>query len=154
VGDWVIEQRAALMFAGVLMFLDYPLLGVGPGGFAEQVEQYAPLVPQLSDIQPTPHNTFIQVAAEGGVVGLFAALLITATLFWTIRRHTLEAPSPRERQLCLALLWSMGVMVVASQAMWPLAHGTGEALVLVVALACVGRGRDERADSSFAPGRG
>ena len=38
--DWVIEQRAALMLAGVLMFLAHPLLGVGPGGYENELERF------------------------------------------------------------------------------------------------------------------
>jgi O-antigen ligase len=142
IGDWVIEQRAALMLAGVLMFLDHPLLGLGPGGFAEQVDHYAPLVPQLFDLQPTPHNAFIQMAAEVGVVGLLASLLVLGAVFRTARQRLLDAESSQERELRRALLWSMGVISVASMAMWPLAHGTGEAVVIVVALACATELRD------------
>jgi O-antigen ligase len=136
VGDWVIEQRAALMLAGVLMFLDHPLVGVGPGGFAERVEEYAPLVPELYDLQPTPHNALIQMAAEAGIVGLLASVVVAVAIFRIARRHALAASDPAERKRLQALLWSLGTIAVASMAMWPLAHGTGEAVVLVVALAC------------------
>ena len=138
VGDWVLEQRAALLLAGVLMFLDRPWLGFGPGGFAEHVEQYAPLVPELSDIQPTPHNAYVQMAAEAGILGLIATLVFMWAVFRVARRSALAAQDVRERHLQLALLWSLGVIAIASLATWPLSHGVGEAVVLVLALACTG----------------
>jgi O-antigen ligase len=137
VGDWILEQRAALLLAGVLMFLDRPWLGFGPGGFAEQVEQYAPLVPELSDIQPTPHNAYVQMAAEAGIVGLLAMLAFMWAVFRIVRRATLRAQGS-ERRLRLTLLWSLAVIAIASNAMWPFSHGVGEAVVLVLALACTG----------------
>ena len=47
--DWVVEQRAALMAAGVLMFLAHPVLGVGPGGFAVELTSFGAQVPELWD---------------------------------------------------------------------------------------------------------
>ena len=35
VGDVIVEQRVGLVWSGVLMFLDRPFLGFGPGGYAE-----------------------------------------------------------------------------------------------------------------------
>jgi O-antigen ligase len=120
------------------MFLDHPILGVGPGGFAEQVERYAPLLPQLYDIQPTPHNAFIQMAAEAGIFGLLASVLVLVSLFRVLRGRTLAALGADERRLQFALIWSLAAVGVASLASWPLSHGAGEAIVLVLALACAG----------------
>jgi O-antigen ligase len=69
VGDWVIEQRAALALTGIVMFLDHPVVGVGPGGFAPGLDQYGALVPGLEDLKPTPHNAYVQAAAETGGAG-------------------------------------------------------------------------------------
>jgi putative inorganic carbon (hco3(-)) transporter len=136
IGDWVIEQRAALFLAGVLMFIEHPLLGTGPGGFAEQVGQYAPLVPDLWDLQDTPHNAFVQMAAEAGALGLICLVAFIWMVARTGRSATLAAKSPEEKRLRGAVLWSFGTILVASMAIWPLAHGTGEAVILVTALAC------------------
>ncbi|MBX6364983.1 MAG: O-antigen ligase family protein, partial [Gemmatimonadetes bacterium] len=80
IGDWVVEQRAALFLAGLRMFVQHPLTGVGPGGFADQVERYGAQVSNLWDYQATPHNAYVQMAAEGGILGVltFVAFLAAA----------------------------------------------------------------------------
>jgi len=140
-GDWVLEQRALLLWAGVLMFLDHPLLGVGPGGFATELDRYAPLLPRLWDLKPTPHNAYVQMAAETGVVGLVALVLFLVAFFRVFRRGVLEAEEDHERSLRGALLWSFGIFVVAGLALWPFSHGIGEAVILILALGAARAGR-------------
>src|SRR5690606_39335695 len=57
-GDWVLEQRAALMLAGILMFLQHPWVGVGLGGYAESLDHVGAQVFWLWDFLPTPHNAY------------------------------------------------------------------------------------------------
>jgi len=142
------------------MFLDRPLLGVGPGGFAERVEEYAARVPGLWDYQATPHNAYVQMAAEAGAVGLLAFLLfLGACLLVLVRaargegiaRNDGSLSQDRERDrrgaqrrargrasgeasLRRAVLCSLATLLVASLGIWPFAHGSGEAVVLVLAL--------------------
>jgi O-antigen ligase len=134
-GDWVVEQRLGLMLTGLLMFRDHPLLGVGPGGFESQVEQYGFLVPDLLDFQPTPHNAYVQMAAETGFAGpiLYVALLVG--LFRGVGARVRVETSAQGLTLERAVLWSLGAVVISGLFMWPLAHGAGEAVILVLALA-------------------
>jgi len=135
VGDWIVEQRAALLLAGVRMFLAHPLLGLGPGGFADQVESYAAQVTSLWDYQPTPHDAYVQMAAETGVVGLVAFVGFVCAGLLALRRLA-RAPAPQgEASLRLALLCSVACLWATSFGIWPFAHGTGEAAILVLALA-------------------
>ena len=138
IGDWVIEQRAALMLAGVAMFFAYPLTGVGAGGYAESLDRFGPQIPQLWDYLPTPHNAYVQMAAETGIVGLLAFVIwIIITLRMQIRRTRREdrdpAVSVEERSMNRALLWAFGTAAAAGMVVWPLAHGTGQAVMLVAA---------------------
>lgn len=133
-GDWVLEQRAALFLAGVQMFLDRPILGVGPGGFAEQVEVYAARIPGLWDYQATPHNAYVQMAAEAGIVGLLVFLLFLGACLTAFLRAARTPALAREESLRRALLCSLVTLLVASMGIWPFAHGSGEAVVLVLAL--------------------
>lgn len=143
IGDWTIEQRFALMAAGVLMFMAYPLTGTGPGGYAESLGEFGPLIPQLWDYLPTPHNAFIQLAAETGVIGLIAFLAFLFAIlrgqFRRSRAHgapvrgarreaAAEAPS-----LARATLWSIAALCAACMVAWPFSHGTGQAMMLVLA---------------------
>ena len=133
IGDWVVEQRASLTLAGILMFLDHPLLGVGPGGFEMELDQYGILVPSLFDFQPTPHNAYVQMAAEAGAGGL---LLYLGLLGGFLRRsaRAIRVGDGAEAALQRALLWSLGVLVVEGFFVWPYAHGTGQAAILILAL--------------------
>ncbi|HET9984420.1 MAG TPA: O-antigen ligase family protein [Longimicrobiales bacterium] len=135
IGDWVVEQRAALFLAAVRMFVEHPFTGVGPGGFADQVEQYGAQVPRLWDIQATPHNAYIQMAAEGGILGV---LTFVAFLAISVRTFVRAAREPgvdaATRDVRLALLWSLATACIAAGGIWPFAHGTGEVLVLVLGL--------------------
>jgi O-antigen ligase len=135
IGDWVVEQRAALFIAAVQMFIAHPITGIGPGGFADQVRDYAARITQLWDYQDTPHNAYIQMAAETGVVGLIAfCIFFGACLLLLLRTARRSEPGPA-RALRLALLSSFAIVMVASLGIWPFAHGTGEVVVLLLALA-------------------
>jgi O-antigen ligase len=138
IGDWVIEQRAALMLAGIAMFLAYPVTGVGPGGYAESLDRFGPQIPQLWDYLPTPHNAYVHMAAENGILGLIAFLVFIVITFRVqvrrTRRDDADAVVTREeRSLNRALIWSFGTAVAAGMVVWPFAHGTGQALMLVTA---------------------
>ena len=140
-GDWVLEQRLALMLAGVLMFLEHPIIGVGPGGFAENLDRFAAQVSQLWDIQPTPHNAYIQMAAETGVIGLVAFVAFLTVTLWAllkeVRRSGRETGQRHRLDLRRALLWSFATVCVAGLVVWPFAHGPGQLVMLVAAMAYV-----------------
>jgi O-antigen ligase len=134
-GDWVVEQRAALTLSGILMFLDHPFMGVGPGGFETHVDQYGILVPELFDFQPTPHNAYVQMAAEAGLAGLVLYVVLLGVLVRESARALRERRGGEaEFALQRALLWSLGALVMSGFFVWPYAHGTGQAVMLVCAL--------------------
>ncbi len=137
VGDWVIEQRLTLQLAGLLMFFDRPVLGVGPGGYADNLDRYGAQLPQLFDYLPTPHNAYVQMAAETGVIGLIAFVAFLLLGLWVAFVPTRKAvhgdPAADDTQLRLALLWSFTTACLAAFVVWPFAHGTGQAVVLVMA---------------------
>ena len=133
-GDWVLEQRAALLLAAVRMFTTHPLLGLGPGGFAHQVEAYAAQITSLWDYQATPHDAFIQLAAEDGIIGVGAFVAFVGAGTLALRRLAHAAVTAEEAGLRLALLASAACLWATSFGIWPFSHGTGEAAVLVLAL--------------------
>ncbi len=135
IGDWVVEQRAALFLAAAHMFAAHPLVGLGPGGFADQVERYAAGLIDLWDLQATPHDAYIQMAAETGVIGLLAFLGFLFGVLRVAARRT-RAAAPSERGLRLALFASTVVLAVQCIGIWPFSHGTGEAAALILALVC------------------
>lgn len=134
--DWVVEQRAALVLAGILMFFAYPILGVGPGGFAAQLPTFGAQIPELWDYLPTPHNAYVQVAAEAGVIGTIAYLaFLVVCLLHLVRSANAVRTSNDATELSLrrTLLWSFATACAAGLVIWPYAHGTGQAVLLLLA---------------------
>jgi O-antigen ligase len=79
VEDATVQQRLDTVRAGAAMFDDHPVLGVGLGGSLVGWPLY---MPEGADSEGWlhSHNTFVQILAEGGIVGsaLFLGLLAVA----------------------------------------------------------------------------
>jgi putative inorganic carbon (hco3(-)) transporter len=145
VGDWLVEQRAGLALAGIAMFLDHPFVGVGPGGFGALIDEYGPRILGLWDYLPTPHNVYIQFAAEAGIVALIAYVVFLAGVLRVhvraIRSTTLRlGPDAAEAHLRAAAAWSVATGALAGLALTPFAHGTAQLFVLAIAIGCAGEG--------------
>lgn len=139
IGDWVLAQRLALMFAGILMFLDHPIVGVGPGGFPEVLESYATDVAWLWDFVGSAHNAYIHMAAETGLLGLTGLLAFIAATFGTLlrgARRVLADPSAEDddRRSALTALWAFSTAILVSMVEWSFAHGVGQLIMLIAAL--------------------
>jgi O-antigen ligase len=141
IGDWVVEQRAALALAGLAMFAEHPLLGVGPGGYAVMIEHYGAQISTLWDYLPTPHNVYIQIAAEAGIGALvayvvFLAGVLRAHVRGARRAAALHGPTAPETSLREAAAWAVAVGVFAGMAITPFAHGTGQLFAIAIAVGC------------------
>jgi len=79
-----LRSRATQMLAGVLMFIDHPLVGVGPGMYDEHYQDYADRVhvglfdARVDPVTRQAHSLYAEVAAEGGSLGLVAFFGIVA----------------------------------------------------------------------------
>src|SRR5438874_5839835 len=77
---WPVAERLAHMLAGLHMFQDHPWLGVGIGNYPAVYPAY-----QLAPVWKNPlghaHSYYINVAAEAGVVGLAAFLILLVSTF-------------------------------------------------------------------------
>ena len=69
--------------AAALLFRDSPALGVGLGGFGDAVTRV--MKPGMNETI-FAHNSYLQIAAEAGIVGLSAALLVGALLLRSMIR--------------------------------------------------------------------
>ena len=84
------QGRLQLWYRGVGYMLDHPVLGVGAGNFPRAEGTISPLIeltPRGRSVKwGPPHNSYVQVGAELGIVGLliFAAFLIS--VFRALRR--------------------------------------------------------------------
>lgn len=72
--------RMDVWYAGWRMFLDHPLLGVGPGQYMDYFAAYADTPYGVA--KATPHNSILYVAAESGIL---AAIAIAVAIALTLR---------------------------------------------------------------------
>jgi O-antigen ligase len=72
------EMRLALWHDALSLMVEHPIIGIGPGRFAEE-SQVAASDPDTRQ----GHQEFLQVGAESGVVG---GLLLAAVCVWAIAR--------------------------------------------------------------------
>ncbi len=74
-----LASRSMIWQAALRMIADHPLVGIGPGNFQREYlryQQYFP--PYLEWAVPHPHNAFLDLWLEGGVLGVTGFAL----LFW------------------------------------------------------------------------
>ncbi|HEX4552693.1 MAG TPA: O-antigen ligase family protein [Xanthobacteraceae bacterium] len=91
-------QRVVMWRNTVRMIRDHPVLGVGTGGFRDGYRPYAQNAPGWQGFESgDPHNQFLKIQAEQGILGL------AALLFFIFRALTCPAPTPY-RQLAVAVL--------------------------------------------------
>lgn len=114
--DQSLIDRRAVQRVGWAMFRASPLLGVGAGNFTLAEPSYRRLAPELSQIT-APHNVYLEMLAEGGVLGLAGWLLLYGVaLVCAVRSllllRLLDARGPPSGATLLALA------VVAALASW------------------------------------
>lgn len=83
--------RLHMWQGAVKMFLENPILGVGTGGYQLAMKEYQTpqLAPQFHNFSQ-PHNSYLYIAANFGIVGLILFLWIFVILLkngWQHRQH-------------------------------------------------------------------
>ncbi len=109
-GDNSFQERIATSKAGLAMFFDYPLLGVGPACSVVAWPLYAPKGLYTRGALVT-HNTIIQALSETGALGSAAFLLFLGFGLYRARRISSESRVPDFR-MAVALeiaLWGFVV---------------------------------------------
>ncbi len=93
--DSSFQGRVLVMRTAWEMFLDHPWLGVGVGNYSEHYDEYSERVGSIASSYENfsqrrlPHNLYLEVAAETGLMGLaaFGAILAGTLLsFWSAYR--------------------------------------------------------------------
>jgi O-antigen ligase len=86
------------MLAAVLVFMDHPIIGVGPGMFRYEMEEYSKIVNirNITSVREA-HSLYPGVAAETGALGFITLMgiflytlyrLAKARNYWLERNHT------------------------------------------------------------------
>ena len=107
--------RMTVMVAAARVFLDHPVLGVGPGQFGPIYSQAYSRDPAVNVHELPPgdwraHSLYLEIAAESGILGLSAFLAIVVLLLrrlWALSRrwlHTDEHLSDLAVALALGLV--------------------------------------------------
>jgi len=78
--NFAVIERLAHWQAGWDMFSEHPWLGVGIGNYEPVYPAYA--LPRWDEPLGHAHNYYLNIAAEAGLVGLCAYLVLWATVFW------------------------------------------------------------------------
>lgn len=107
--------RMVQIQAGVNMFLDFPVLGVGTHNYPEYYQEYARPLGTTRRMNRTPHSLYVEIASETGLIGLTSfALLLGALSLW-LRGVWNSVTQPRElRDLARAVAVSMTGYLVGS----------------------------------------
>jgi O-antigen ligase len=76
-----VALRKNNVLIGLEMAADHPIIGNGPDGFLLKYYQYARVLPDAQERAIKAHNTYVQVLAEHGIIGLtIFGLIIGITL--------------------------------------------------------------------------
>lgn len=133
-------ERAAHWLAGVRMFADRPILGVGIGNYSAAYPRYHPRGWYAS--LEHAHNYYINIAAEAGIVGLLAYILLIGTALWYSYAAIRQVDS---RLSYAALLATLGALTATSfhnlfDVLY--VHGMAAMVGLLVALVPISRRLD------------
>jgi O-antigen ligase len=97
-------SRLLLWRVGLQLFLDHPIIGIGPKNFVSLVPHYLGTDEMMGAEARSAHNVWVQVLAEQGIIGIVSYV----TLCWAILKLgtvSLQQPiSPLVRSTCLAYL--------------------------------------------------
>lgn len=81
-GEVSFRGRASELTVGWLMFLDHPILGVGVKNYPSRYVEYSRLVGLDPRFEArSPHDLYIEIAAEQGILGLLAFGLLMWSVF-------------------------------------------------------------------------
>jgi O-antigen ligase len=104
---WAVAERLAHMEAGLAMWADHPILGVGIGNYPAQYDKYK-VAPVWQNALSHAHNYYINIGAEAGIIGLVAFLLLIGSALLIGIRGFRRATDPLSRAVALG---ATGVMV-------------------------------------------
>jgi O-antigen ligase len=103
--DSSFEERRVLGLAAWHMFRDHPLLGVGTGNYTRHYDDYASrsgaqfrLYGDGSD-RHYPHNFYLEAAAEAGLIGVAALVVLLVVCAGVLRRAGVVVAAAGDRAL-------------------------------------------------------
>lgn len=116
--NFAVVERMAHMQAGWNMFLRYPLTGVGPGNYSLAYEQPPAAGEMPFTTRPWytsrghAHNYYLHIAAEAGLVGAGAYLLLLGAIVLQARRALRRATSWLRRGVVVGCIGVVAAVAV------------------------------------------
>jgi putative inorganic carbon (hco3(-)) transporter len=114
--DGAIRGRTTSMLTALQMYLDHPLLGVGPGQFRQHYRAYSdnPDI-KFRAIQGTrrAHNLYLEIAAETGTIGLAVFMAILVGLMRRLWRMRRSANNVQAGDLAAAFVLSLAAYLAS-----------------------------------------
>ena len=104
-GDSSLDERTELLHQGWDLFMENIFVGSGPGTFAAATG----FVSETGRLRPA-HNSYLEVAAEQGLLGLFAGGVFLGIIGWTLWRGWQAALTPRDRNRVLGVAVGLGAV--------------------------------------------
>ena len=114
VADTATKGRFSEMSAGLAVFRDHPVLGVGPGQFPAYYQEYAGISGDgihAGDGDRQAHNLVVGIAAETGVLGLLTFFGLVVTV---LRRLLRLRHQPEHRALAVSAITSLALLLSSS----------------------------------------
>jgi O-antigen ligase len=133
---WPVAERLAHMLTGLYIFQDHPWLGVGIGNYPVLYPFYK-VAPIWKSALGHAHNYYINVAAEAGIVGLAAFLILLVSTFAIAVYLYRRAADPLARTIVLGALGVLVTVAVHSFFDDIFVHAMEAQLALVMGMATV-----------------
>jgi O-antigen ligase len=131
--NFALVERMAHWQAGWDMFRDHPLLGVGAGNYPVAYDFYS--LPGWREALGHAHNYYLNVAAESGLLGLIALLLLLVVSYrQAVRGVRTGAADGLERAALLGALGCLVMLTVHNLFDNLLVHGLPVQIGFVLAL--------------------
>lgn len=102
--------RFELWRAGLVMFIEHPLFGVGEGAIQEWLPSLVSeeVAYERGVVYPHLHSDSVDTLARRGLLGILSLLLLYIVFIWSFAKEALMF----KHQLCVRLLAISGVMVI------------------------------------------
>lgn len=116
-------KRRQLLKVGWSIFLDHPMLGVGFGNFGSNYPPYANRVGMTAldyvpaGVRQFPHNLYLEIAVETGLLGLLAflgAMAVTLVTLHRSRQELLARGQPAHAALVTAIALGLAGYLISS----------------------------------------
>ncbi len=116
-----------------------PVVGVGVNNFTEHTNQKDAVVVGGVAALPEPHNSYLGLLAEQGVIGFLPFLALTIAVWWLCRRFRRMAPRSADKLLAAALIGAGLGYLIMSLTLTMLPYGSSNSMLALLIGATAGR---------------